>query len=551
MSKRKREGNSPRTIRWPDTEEKPWEAPLIVGIYNYKGGVGKSTLTLNLAAEYSRYFDAGGKIGGRNNVLVVDCDPQCNTSSFLLDASSSFDPPNSPGMTAAATGDIDGSDDGSEWGKGSDDDSVFGGHNDDPQATPDLAVNVVTPGQAAELLQKASAGLTSPNGQQLYARQPKLTESNAAHGSPVVGALGEYDDNVVDLLRDVFDDNIGNFYRYMDTDLTTSSKSSEESQPRALCDAGKTAGVRFVIPGSPRIVEWDAVLSDAYGTAERFKRTCGVFACFRYALMATANAVGAGIIIVDMGPSAGMLNQMVAMSCDVLIPPVFPDRFSRSSIEGLLKFVLSHWYSRHMGLVSRYKRMFTHEMKEKEGEHYCLRDEYDGELTPFVMPFKMRPPLLSPTLVSRLHGEGTSVRRLGALTSSWIHAMQDEFGKFAEPHLGDDRESRRSAASILVGRFAAAPAQMVIPFTHDEPKLFEKSQSDRIAMVETDVPSEDGFFQNRLAIFRARHSHLRVWIESLRTVVNAEKAFDAREERKRIAENVALYKGSNPNGHGG
>ncbi|MCH8098428.1 MAG: ParA family protein [Proteobacteria bacterium] len=47
-----------------------------LAIFNHKGGVGKTTLTVNIADEIA----ALGK-----NVLLVDSDPQCNLTSYLID----------------------------------------------------------------------------------------------------------------------------------------------------------------------------------------------------------------------------------------------------------------------------------------------------------------------------------------------------------------------------------------------------------------------------------------------------------------------------------
>lgn len=49
--------------------------PTRLTIYNHKGGVGKTTLTVNIAA-------ALGKMGKR--VLLVDSDPQCNLTSYIM-----------------------------------------------------------------------------------------------------------------------------------------------------------------------------------------------------------------------------------------------------------------------------------------------------------------------------------------------------------------------------------------------------------------------------------------------------------------------------------
>lgn len=46
-----------------------------ISIFNRKGGVGKTTISVNLAADLSFYHN--------KKVLVVDCDPQGNTTSYL------------------------------------------------------------------------------------------------------------------------------------------------------------------------------------------------------------------------------------------------------------------------------------------------------------------------------------------------------------------------------------------------------------------------------------------------------------------------------------
>lgn len=48
-----------------------------IAIFNNKGGVGKTTVLCNLASYMA--FKLNKK------VLVVDADPQCNTSSYVMD----------------------------------------------------------------------------------------------------------------------------------------------------------------------------------------------------------------------------------------------------------------------------------------------------------------------------------------------------------------------------------------------------------------------------------------------------------------------------------
>eukprot|EP00899_Mesostigma_viride_P009088 jgi/Mesvir1/18180/Mv09467-RA.7 len=101
----------------------------------------------------------------------------------------------------------------------------------------------------------------------------------------------------------------------------------------------------FLVPGDPNLSLLETAFHNAChmmhmrGSIEPFR----VLSAFRRALHHVGRVHNLKYIICDFGPSAGVLNQILVMSCDYILPCFQPDFFSASAVYGFLHNVLPDW----------------------------------------------------------------------------------------------------------------------------------------------------------------------------------------------------------------
>jgi cellulose biosynthesis protein BcsQ len=280
----------------------PSQPARVFAVYNYKGGVAKTTTILNIASVMAHDMN--------KSVLLVDCDPQCNLTSF-------FSPENQH------VKDVEPEDDeGADVAEEEDEEGVSG-H------------------EAGESLESAGAegGSAGPNTRPLPCI-PSDVEHPTSVGMDVTvirpsgqnlgGVAGAGNKpSIFDFLHPLFSQ-----YR------TSISNDDIKSLKAVTLDGGDedTEGSRlWLIPGSSDLIKLEKIvgLSETQGEKAQLIRMG-----FRRLINEITKAKNIEIVFVDFGPSASLLNTIFLSTCDYILPPCFADYFSVASLDGLLFSVL-------------------------------------------------------------------------------------------------------------------------------------------------------------------------------------------------------------------
>lgn len=119
-----------------------------------------------------------------------------------------------------------------------------------------------------------------------------------------------------------------------------------ESRPELLkpviCEEVPGQPNMYLLPGHLGLAEYEVTLGIAQELTGSLVTLQNLPGSLRYLFDITANSIGADIIIVDMSPSLGSVNQNLLMTSDFFIVPMTPDYYSVMATDSLAS-VLPKW----------------------------------------------------------------------------------------------------------------------------------------------------------------------------------------------------------------
>lgn len=98
----------------------------------------------------------------------------------------------------------------------------------------------------------------------------------------------------------------------------------------------------FLLPGHVGLAEYESQLAVAHELSNTLSALQNIPGALRYAIRRTAEVNELDLVLVDMSPSLGAINQNLFMTSDAFIIPMAPDLFSSMALRSLAR-ILPKW----------------------------------------------------------------------------------------------------------------------------------------------------------------------------------------------------------------
>ena len=134
-------------------------------------------------------------------------------------------------------------------------------------------------------------------------------------------------------------------------------------------------GKLFLLRGSGKMREFDGQMGTEMDRACHSEQAVPYVGICNKMLNEIGKSKGLDVILVDMSPSPGAMNEALVMSCDYILPPAFAETYSAMAAYGILTENLPSWFSR--------KKLIL-EQQENCASVYRLDNKFP-KLLPFVL----------------------------------------------------------------------------------------------------------------------------------------------------------------------
>ena len=408
-------------------------------VFNFKGGAGKTTLAINLAARLANFKRNRGA-----RVLVIDGDSQCDLTSFHTPAHSVLhtEEQQAAAATEACKQTMAHAESGSS---ASEEDEAETEEEPGIECFPvhDGADTHCVPME--DLIAERKGGLDRIF-EPYFRRDPSFADVEEQISAVVSQARNKV--SIADIAPHA-----------------VAPGASREARAAALgsafieCDKSKYHGRLWVLRGSPRLsIDRDAGMGAAAEQPCKKYVKLGIFSCLLQRLSSHFD-----FIIVDLNPSSAALNKVMAMSCDYILPPCFAEGFSSNSVHGMLTSVLPEWFAWQAKVNDQQNEMM--EMRDDE------EDIHEDFLFPNVHPHVL--PFICTNFDTQIEVKGDKPKgriknRINPHNSGFVNTMRQFIYAYvaefinSEDKRGTAQKKKRVARALLPNRPPDGKAQYVI-----------------------------------------------------------------------------------------